>query len=521
VKIRHARTGQELLTLKGHPFEEQSIAFSPDGNRIASGGFHSVVKVWDGAPVPGTVLRKRALVSNVNSLSEKLLFREDVCASLRKDRTLSNPERAFALEVAQSRSENPAALNEAAWQVVRTTGLTKEEYTLALRRAECAVKTAAGDGMYLSTLGVAQYRMGRYADALATLAESEKLNTMPLVQPADIAFQAMAHHRLAHKAQGDATLARLRETMKHPRWVDDFEAQSFLREAETLIRGGHQGRATCVAYSPGGKHAITGGFDRTLCLWSLEDGKEVRRFEGHTNIVWTVAFTRDGSRVISGSQDNTVRVWSVETGRELRRLNGHLATISSVGFLPDGKHALSGSWDKTVRLWDIETGNEVRQLRVAAPVLSVAISADGKHALFGSNDGWLRYWELWKMKEVKYFKGPAGMIEGVALTKEDRTAIVAGADAAIHIYSIATGNEEKTLEGHGAKVDCDVLSPDGLRILSSGEDKTLKLWDLASRRLLWIGSCVDKVRQVAFSPDGKRAVSACYDGSMGIWELPR
>jgi serine/threonine-protein kinase len=301
-------------------------------------------------------------------------------------------------------------------------------------------------------------------------------------------------------------------------WVNVADLLKKLEQELTYAH--HQGQATCVAYSPGGKHAITGGFDRTLRLWSMEDGKEVRRFEGHTSNVWTVAFTRDGSRVISGSEDNTVRVWSVETGKELRRLGGHLATISSVGVLPDGKHALSGSWDKTVRLWDIETGKEVRQLWVAAPVLSVAIAADGNHALLGSNDGWLRYWDLWMRKEVKSFKGPAGMIEAVALTKEDRTAIVAGADAAIHIYSIATGNEEKTLEGHRAKIQCVVLSPDGLRILSSGEDKTLRLWDLESRRHIWIGSCADKVRQVAISPDGKRAVSACYDGSIAIWELP-
>jgi WD40 repeat protein len=241
VAVWHARGGQALLTLKGDTVRAESVAFSPYGNRIACGGINAIVKVWEAAPVPRTVLRKRELVSNVNSLFEKLLFREDVCASLRKDTTLSNPERAFALEVAQSRSENPDALNEAAWQVVRTTGLTKEEYTLALRRAKAAVKAAAGDDIYLNTLGVAQYRLGLYEDALATLAKSEKPKAMQWVQPPVVAFQAMAHHRLGHKDHRDATLARLRETMKHPRWVDNFEAQSFLREAETLIRGGHQG----------------------------------------------------------------------------------------------------------------------------------------------------------------------------------------------------------------------------------------------------------------------------------------
>jgi hypothetical protein len=53
--------------------------------------------------------------------------------------------------------------------------------------------------------------------------------------PADLAFLAMAHHQLGHAHDAQATLTRLRETMKNPIWASNQEAQTFLREAAALI----------------------------------------------------------------------------------------------------------------------------------------------------------------------------------------------------------------------------------------------------------------------------------------------
>jgi hypothetical protein len=99
--------------------------------------------------------------------------------------------------------------------------------------------------MILNTLGVAQYRVGRYDDALATLTKSEKLNaTKEGSLPADLAFLAMTQHQLGKKDEAKATLGLLREVMKQPRWTQDAESVGFLREAEELIDVAEPG-ATC------------------------------------------------------------------------------------------------------------------------------------------------------------------------------------------------------------------------------------------------------------------------------------
>jgi serine/threonine protein kinase len=237
VKVWDAAGGLELLTLKGHTGSVFAVAYSPDGGRLASAGGDGTVRVWEASPVPADVWRQRALVSDVHTMFTELLLQEDVLATLRKNRALNEADRELALQVAQTHSEHARALNEAAWKVVKSRDAGKDAYTTALRRAEAAVRLAPGIGQLLKTLGVSHYRLGDYAKALEALEQAEKLDAASGPYPAALAFLAMAHQRLGHKQQTQATLTRLREVMKRPAWANSAEAEGLLREAEELIEG--------------------------------------------------------------------------------------------------------------------------------------------------------------------------------------------------------------------------------------------------------------------------------------------
>jgi tetratricopeptide (TPR) repeat protein len=238
VRVWDAASGQELLALKGHTRPFSGVSFSPDGRRLASASRDRTVRVWEASSVPDAVWRQRELVNQVDALFAEVLVREEVLTSLRKEPTLDEADRRFALDVAQSHREDPRSMNDASWNVVKVASAGKAAYGRALRLAEAAVRLAPKDGMILNTLGAAQYRVGRYADALATLTKSEKLNaTKEGSLPADLAFLAMTQHQLGKKDEAKATLDRLREIMKQPRWTQNAEAVNFLREAEELIDG--------------------------------------------------------------------------------------------------------------------------------------------------------------------------------------------------------------------------------------------------------------------------------------------
>ena len=63
--------------------------------------------------------------------------------------------------------------------------------------------------------------------------------------------------------------------------------------------------------------------DNTIKVWSVESGKEIRVFTGHSGWVNSVAISADGKVIVSGSSDNTIKMWSVESGEWRRNQNIH------------------------------------------------------------------------------------------------------------------------------------------------------------------------------------------------------
>jgi tetratricopeptide (TPR) repeat protein len=172
----------------------------------------------------------------VRSLLDKLVLKDDVLESLRADTALSQPVREQALALAERSADDPNRLNDASWAVVRRPDAGAAAYRRALRVAESACRLAPNHGGFLNTLGVAQYRAGKYQEAVATLKRSDQLNAQPRVGsiPADLAFLALAQYRLGRTEETRAALGRLREAMVKPQWANDAENQGFLHEAETI-----------------------------------------------------------------------------------------------------------------------------------------------------------------------------------------------------------------------------------------------------------------------------------------------
>jgi WD40 repeat protein len=292
---------------------------------------------------------------------------------------------------------------------------------------------------------------------------------------------------------------------------------------QLVAQTGHTDSITSVAFSPDGKTALSGSWDRTLRLWDLASGRELKALNGHANQVRSVAFSPDGRTALSGSWDRTLRLWDLASGRELMTLSGHTDSDSvySIAFGPDGRKALSGSKDKTLRLWDLASGQELMTLSGhTSQVTSVAISPDGRKALSGSEDKTLRLWDLASGQELMTLSGHTGQVTSVAISPDGRTALLGKQDKSLRLWDLASGRALMTLTGHTDWVNSIALSPDGRKALSGSEDKTLRHWDLATgRELKTLSGHTGQVTSVAFSPDGKTGLSGSWDRTLRLWDL--
>lgn len=288
---------------------------------------------------------------------------------------------------------------------------------------------------------------------------------------------------------------------------------------------GHQSPILSIAILPDGRQAVSGSEDRTVRLWDVASGRELRRFEGHTGEVTAVAFSADGSRVVSG--DRVLRLWDVKTGRALRRFEGHTDKVRALTISADGKFIVSGSNDGTVRLWDTAKGTEVVSTAGhTGPVTSVAISADGGRIISGSHDRTVRLWNATNGKELHCLQGHTRAVYAVAFSADGRRALSGGNDQLVRLWNVEDGKEVRRFEGHANAVIRVAFTPDGKQILSASSqyqtvDKVFRVWDAESGREVSSlgGAASDRIGCVAFAADGRFALSGSSDPVLRLWKL--
>ena len=167
--------------------------------------------------------------------------------------------------------------------------------------------------------------------------------------------------------------------------------------------------ANCGELSDDGKLLALGGNDH-IYLWDLSCGKYLRKMS--CNKVHSVAISNDSRYLVSGSNDKTVRLWDVATGKEIKQFLGHTESVNSVAISKDSRYLVSGSIDKTLRLWELATGKEIKQfLGYTSVVDSVAISKDSRYLVSGSSDSTVKLWEFATGKEIKQFLGHTSVVD--------------------------------------------------------------------------------------------------------------
>jgi len=108
--------------------------------------------------------------------------------------------------------------------------------------------------------------------------------------------------------------------------------------------------------------------------------------------VWSVAYSPDGRHIISGSDDNTIRIWDAKTGAAVGKpLEGHSRAVCSVAYSPDGQRIAPGSDGHTTHVWDASQSVSI-PYPSSNPLLPHFYALPDEDGWVHDSEGRLLYW---------------------------------------------------------------------------------------------------------------------------------
>jgi WD40 repeat protein len=137
--------------------------------------------------------------------------------------------------------------------------------------------------------------------------------------------------------------------------------------------------------------------DKTIRYWDLDSAQQIHRLECEARVL-CVAVSPDGHRALSGGEDGSLTLWNLDSGQQLWSRPGKLDGVRSLCYLPpDGHRAISGTQAGKLILWDVadEAGREIHRVDgTGVGRLGIAALSDGRHALTSDEDGFVRLWNF-------------------------------------------------------------------------------------------------------------------------------
>src|SRR5262249_2783956 len=257
------------------------------------------------------------------------------------------------------------------------------------------------------------------------------------------------------------------------------------------------------------------------------------------NRIETLAFSPDGKVLATAARSGAarepaeIRLWDVTaaTLQERAPLRGHVGAVRALALAPEGRAC--GADGRTlatvggvagvageVVLWDAIGGQPLAALHGHKELVDgLAFSPDGATLLTaGGRDAGaeVKLWDLAQFRPPLLLEH-AGAVRCAALSPDGRLLATGGQDRAIRLWDMATGKQIRLLSGHTADVLALAFAPDGQVLASGGEDRSVKVWSVAEgREVAALVGQAQAVAGLAFAPDGRTlAVSA---GEVGLWD---
>ena len=275
--------------------------------------------------------------------------------------------------------------------------------------------------------------------------------------------------------------------------------------------------------SPDGKYLVAGSFLGKIKIWDVETGVEklsLDRFLGHG--IRKVAFNPDGRSFVavgynSGTYHQKVKLCDLETGSEKIKLDNSKDFCKSAAFSSDGKYLVGVDTHKggIIKIWNTKNGKLIKQFRDKGPcsLYTIACSPEGKQCVTGNS-----IIDVGSEEKIATLHGQTLKCPGSLSFSPDGSKIASGHRDGIQLWNSKDGSEIKCISTQ--RVTSVAFSSSGNRIVSTGVDKTIKIWDVdTGLEIMTLHGHEDMVFFAFFSLDGTKLFSSSRDRTVRVWEL--
>jgi WD40 repeat protein len=495
---------QEYNRLLGHIDRVNSIAFTPDGETIATASKDRTVRIWD---------RHGKLLNILNghlSLVESVSFSPD-------RKFLVSAEHNGRIIVWQA---NGIMLHSflAHQSVVSSVAFSPDSKAIASASWDNRIRLWEPSGVEILTKPMSHrgaiYSVAFSADGktFASAGEQGDVKIWDRNGNEINSWQAHKHQINALSFNPNSNNIKAIASASNDGTVKLWDRSGKL--VQTLRA--NQGGIYSLQFSPNGKAIASGSNDGKVTLWRTLDGKEINTFKKHNGAVYSITFSPDGEAIATASFDSSIKLWHAHNS--LRQdLKGHDAEVNHVTFSPDGQTLATASQDGTIKLWS-RNGEFLKTLTSHGNwYQSVSFSPDGKIIATASRDWTAKLWN-YNGTLLKTLSDHRGRVYSVSFSPDGKTIATASYDGRVRLWN-QDGTLLQILHGHKGSVYDVSFSPDGKTIATASSDWTAKLWNYNGTLLKTLSGHRGKIYSVSFSPDGQILATASHDGTVKLWQV--